>query len=159
MTEDEIENQLKKNTSTINFLLDQSQKRWSKTQQKFHSIYILVNAHTETDKRTHEAMKSLRRAIASLQQQEHLKFELIKKSEAEVKEKSKGLENRARKQAAKLNRTNSITYIGIALLFFFYIKNDIEAGKVVDAILTIIGASGLTVYGLHRNNDEDPNID
>lgn len=131
--------------------------RWRKTQEKFQAVYILLNKNTETDRRTYEAIRGLRQEIAAIKEADSLKLEVINRLESHQLEKTKGIESQTKRQSTKVARTNTVIFIGIGLLFFLYLKQDIAAGQFADAILTLVSASSIALYGFHKVGDLNDN--
>lgn len=150
----EIEKKLQKLQGQVTYTINCNQARWEKIQEKFAAVYLLLNKNTETDRRTFESLKSLRRELDAIRNEEVTRIEAIKKDAENHAKRTEGIEKKASKIETKGAKLNGTIMIAIFILFLLYIKKDIEAGQVVDLILSVLAASGVTIYGIHNNSNE-----
>lgn len=152
---EDIENQVAKNSATIDLILSTEQARWEKSQGKFHAVYTRLNGVATNESRTFESLKNLRAVVAEIKAKEDLRLGYFQQDLQTQKNKAGSIEQQTKKIEKESIKKNSTILIAIALLFALYMKEDIQAGKIIDLIFTLLAASGITIYGIHSNGKED----
>lgn len=152
---EDLESQVAKNSRTIDYILRTGQARWEKSQGKFYAIYTRLNEVAKNEARTFESLKTLRKVVSEVNAREGLKLKFIHKDLQNQKSKAGSIEKTTEKIKKESGKRNSTMLIAIALLFALYVKEDIQTGKILDLIVTLFAASGITIYGIHSNTQED----
>ena len=153
----ELCRQLERTKHHLDAIDGKQQAMWLKAQEKFQAIYVLLNKNTETDRRTYESLRNLRAELQAIKENGDLKLTVLNKLESHQLEKTQSIEQRTKKEITKVSKLNTVVIVAIFLLFFLYLREDIAAGDLSDAILTLISASGVAVYGLHRSGGNNEN--
>ena len=139
---------LEKQQHQIDFLLNTYQVRWEKSQQQMHSLIQLYKQNTAADRQTREAIRAMRIALHKIQQSENQKYQLMQDASRSVKERVDAGERKQRSWLKQSNRLNLMVIIPMFVILLLYLKDELQAGELVNAWLAIIGAGGATIFGL-----------
>ena len=139
----------------LDFLLTTYQVRWERAQQQLQSLIQLYKQNTEADRQTREAIRMMRVALVKIQQSETQKYELMSQASKSVEQRVDAGERKHRSWLRRSHRLNLMMIVPMLVIFFLYLKDELQAGDLVNAWLAILGAGGVTIFGLATTKKED----
>lgn len=134
-------------------------KRESAEQAKQLEINAMNDA--QANRRQEQAIKALQQSIKAIQSalvkinsSESHKMRLVesmqRRSEAEMERRNRDQTTSVR----KLSRSNTAIAIAAIVLFIMYLKEDIAAGQILDALLSLVIGGGLAGYSIYENSKD-----